>query len=92
MHRKDHVGVHSKNPYTNGPHGVLDMFVLCFFIYPWFCFQWSCLRVVFIFIGSYAADWCEFAVVVIDKHCQCEVPGQPTLVRKNVYEDVPLEI
>ena len=24
MHRKEHVGVHSKNPYTNGPRGVLE--------------------------------------------------------------------
>ena len=58
------------------------MFVFCFFIYLLFCFQRCCVLVVLTFIGSYAADWYAFAVVVINKHCHCVVPGQPALVRK----------
>ena len=39
------------------------------------------MHIVVIFIESYPLDWCEFAVVVCTKIGQCEVVGQPALVR-----------
>ena len=47
------------------------------------------MRVVLTFTRSCSADWCEFAVVLINEHCQSEVSEQQTPERKTFMKLFP---
>ena len=86
MHGKDRVGENAGNRFFKADRTVYLICLSSVFACP-LCFVLSGARARRCHIQkSYAADWCELAVIAINKRWLCEVLGQPNLDRRSLMK------